>query len=81
MASPLSHRYLQKYRKQLPEPLGSSPQDKSANKKSTARVLFLLAVQCTIFELLEQHRAEVVAVREQVRYVRERLTKNASPKM
>ena len=34
---------LAKFRKQLPEPLSSSPQDKLANKKSTIKVLFTLA--------------------------------------
>lgn len=36
--------------------------------------------ECTIFELLQAHRSEVVGIREQIRYVRETLTKNAPPK-
>lgn len=32
----------------------------------------------TVTQLLEQHHAEVVAVKEQIRYIKEILTKNAS---
>ena len=30
--------------------------------------------ECTIFELLEQHRKEVVAVKEQIWYVKEKIS-------
>ena len=52
--------------------------DKSATKKAPEKGLISGCPSCTVAQLLEQHCAEVVAVKEQIRYIKEILTKNAS---
>ena len=55
---------------------GSRPVSTSQQKKHREGAVFVGCAECTIFELLQQHRKEVVAVKEQMRYMREALTKN-----
>ncbi|MEE6207801.1 MAG: hypothetical protein VZR95_07100 [Alphaproteobacteria bacterium] len=49
------------------------PNDKSATKKAPEKGLISGWAFCTVLQLLQQHRKEVIAIKEQLRYVRERL--------
>jgi hypothetical protein len=42
-------------------------------KKASKNGAFLLAAPGAVFELLKAYRSEVVAIKEQLRFVRERL--------
>jgi len=48
--------------------------DERANKKTTVKVVvFVGCASWTVMKLLQQHRKEVISIKDQLRYVMERL--------